>query len=327
MSNAVLVTGGAGYVGSHTCKLLHARGYHLVVLDNLSRGHRWAAKWGTFVEADLADKEAIKAVLLEHRISQVLHFAAYAYVAESVRQPRQYYRNNVANTLNLLEAMVEVESDTLIFSSTCATYGEPDQVPIPEDHPQRPINPYGRTKLAVERMLADFGDAYGLKHVSLRYFNAAGADPEGEIGEDHDPEPHLIPLVLDVAAGKRPHVAIFGTDYPTPDGTCVRDYVHVTDLAQAHVQALEYLAGGGENTAFNLGNGDGYSVREVIDSVHRVTGRPITAIEARRRWGDPARLVGSSERARKTLGWKPQFPELDAIVETAWGWVERSEEL
>ncbi|HSH70585.1 MAG TPA: UDP-glucose 4-epimerase GalE [Deferrisomatales bacterium] len=320
MSTPVLVTGGAGYVGSHACKLLHARGYHPVVFDNLSRGHRWAAQWGTFVEGDLGDKEAIKAVLLEHRISQVLHFAAYAYVAESVRQPRQYYRNNVANTLNLLEAMVEVESDTLIFSSSCATYGEPDTVPISEDHPQRPINPYGRTKLTVERMLADFGDAYGLKHVSLRYFNAAGADPAGEIGEDHDPEPHLIPLVLEVAARQRPHLAIFGTDYPTPDGTCVRDYVHVSDLAQAHVQALEYLAAGGGDTAFNLGNGDGYSVREVIDSAQRVTGRPIPVIEARRRWGDPARLVGSSERARVVLGWNPEFPELDAIVETAWKW-------
>ena len=240
-----------------------------------------------------------------------------------MRQPRQYYRNNVANTLNLLEAMVEVESDTLIFSSSCATYGEPDQIPIPEEHPQRPINPYGRTKLTVELMLADFGAAYGLKHVSLRYFNAAGADPDGEIGEVHDPEPHLIPLVLEVAAGQRPHLAIFGADYPTPDGTCVRDYVHVTDLAQAHVQALEYLAGGGESTAFNLGNGGGYSVREVIDSAHRVTGQPIPTIEARRRWGDPARLVGSSERAREVLGWKPEFPELDAMVETAWRWHQR----
>jgi UDP-glucose-4-epimerase GalE len=320
VSTPVLVTGGAGYVGSHTCKLLQARGYHPVVFDNLSRGHRWAAKWGTLVEGDLGDKEAIKAALLEHRISQVLHFAAYAYVAESVRQPRQYYRNNVANTLNLLEAMVEVESDTLIFSSSCATYGEPDVSPIPEDHPQRPINPYGRTKLAVEQMLADFGDAYGLKHVSLRYFNAAGADPDGEIGEDHDPEPHLVPLVLEVAAGTRPHLAVFGTDYPTPDGTCVRDYVHVADLAQAHVQALEYLAGGAESTAFNLGNGDGYSVREVIESARRVTGRPIPAIEARRRWGDPARLVGSSQRARAVLGWTPRHPELETVLETAWNW-------
>ncbi len=320
MPEAVLVAGGAGYIGSHTAKLLHLRGYHPVVVDSLVRGHRWAARWGTFVQADLADKETVKRVLVEHRIRAVMHFAAFAYVAESVRDPAAYYRNNVATTLALLEAMVEVESEFFIFSSTCATYGEPEVVPIPEHHPQRPINPYGRTKLAVEQMLADFETAYGLRHVNLRYFNAAGADPEGELGEAHDPETHLIPLVIEVALGQRPHIAIFGTDYPTPDGTCIRDYIHVTDLAEAHVLALEHLLEGGKSRSYNLGNGQGYSVREVIDTVRRVTGRPVPELEAGRRWGDPAVLVGSSERIRSELGWEPRFADLGTIVETAWRW-------
>jgi len=316
----VLVAGGAGYIGSHVAKLLARKGYHPVVLDNLVYGHRWAAKWGTFVEADLADKEAVKKVLLEHRIRAVLHFAAYAYVGESVRDPAKYYRNNVANTLSLLEVMTEVESEHLIFSSTCATYGEPERVPIPEDHPQNPINPYGRTKLVVELMLRDFETAHGLRHVNLRYFNAAGADPEGELGEDHDPETHLIPLVFDVALGKRPHVAVFGTDYPTPDGTCVRDYIHVTDLAEAHVLALEHLLQGGDSRSYNLGNGQGHSVQEVIEGARRLTGHPIPALEARRRWGDPAVLVGSAEKIRAELGWAPRHAGLEAILETAWRW-------
>ena len=320
MPEAVLVAGGAGYIGSHTAKLLHQRGYHPVVVDNLVRGHRWAARWGTFVQADLADKETVKRVLVEHRIRAVMHFAAFAYVAESVRDPAAYYRNNVATTLALLEAMVEVESEFFIFSSTCATYGEPEVVPIPEDHPQRPINPYGRTKLAVEQMLADFETAYGIRHVNLRYFNAAGADPDGEIGEAHDPETHLIPLVIEVALGQRPHIAIFGTDYPTPDGTCIRDYIHVTDLAEAHVLALEHLLDGGDSRSYNLGNGRGYSVREVIDTVRRITGRAVPELEAGRRWGDPAVLVGSSEKIRDELGWKPRFADLGTIVETAWRW-------
>ncbi len=320
MSESVLVAGGAGYIGSHASKRLAERGYHPVVLDNLSRGHRWAARWGTFVEADLADRDAVKQVLLEHRIRAVMHFAAYAYVGESVRSPAKYYRNNVANTLALLEAMVEVESDLFIFSSTCATYGEPERVPIPEDHPQNPINPYGRTKLVVEQMLSDLGAAYGVRHVNLRYFNAAGADPDGDLGEAHDPETHLIPLVLEVARGDRPHIAIFGTDYPTPDGTCVRDYIHVADLADAHVLALEHLLGGGESRSYNLGNGQGYSVREVIEGVGRLTGRPIPVLEARRRPGDPAVLVGSSDRIRTELGWAPRYAALDTILETAWRW-------
>jgi len=317
---SVLVAGGAGYIGSHAAKVLHQKGYHPVVLDNLVYGHRWAAKWGSFVQADLADREAVKAVLLEHRIRAVMHFAAYAYVGESVRDPAKYYRNNVANALSLLEAMVEVESDLFIFSSTCATYGEPLEIPIPESHPQNPINPYGRTKLVVEGMLRDFETAYGMRHVNLRYFNAAGADPEGEIGEDHDPETHLIPLVLEVARGRRPHIAVFGTDYPTPDGTCLRDYIHVTDLAEAHVLALEHLLGGGDSRCYNLGNGMGYSVRQVIDEARRLTGHPIRALEAKRRWGDPAVLVGSSEKIQQELGWKPRYAGLETILETAWRW-------
>jgi UDP-glucose-4-epimerase GalE len=320
VKETVLVVGGAGYIGSHATKLLAQRGYAPVVFDNLSCGHRWAARWGTFVEGDLADKEAVKEVLLAHDVRTVVHFAAYAYVGESVRDPGKYYRNNVANTLNLLEAMAEVGSDRFIFSSTCATYGEPREIPIPEEHPQAPINPYGTTKLVVEWMLRDFETAHGIRHVKLRYFNAAGADPEGEIGEDHDPETHLIPLVLEVAAGKRPHIAIFGTDYPTPDGTCIRDYIHVTDLAEAHVLALEHLLGGGASASYNLGNGTGYSVREVLEGARRLTGHPIPALEAKRRWGDPARLVGSSERIKADLGWNPRYAGLETILETAWKW-------
>jgi UDP-glucose-4-epimerase GalE len=320
MAEAVLVAGGAGYIGSHAAKLLHLKGYHPVVVDNLVYGHRWAARWGTFVEADLADKSAVKDVLLAHRIRAVMHFAAYAYVGESVRDPARYYRNNVANTLSLLEAMQEVESDLFLFSSTCATYGEPREIPIPETHPQDPINPYGRTKLVVEGMLRDFETAYGIRHVNLRYFNAAGADPEGDIGEDHDPETHLIPLVLEAALGRRPHIAVFGTDYPTPDGTCIRDYIHVTDLAEAHVLALEHLLAGGESRSYNLGNGAGYSVRQVVEEARRLTGHPIPTLEARRRWGDPAALVGSSDKIRRELGWAPRYDSLAAILETAWRW-------
>ncbi len=320
MAESVLVTGGAGYVGSHTAKLLHERGYHPVVLDNLSRGHRWAARWGTFVEGDVGDRERVRQVLLEHRIRAVLHFAADAYVAESVRLPARYYRNNVAATLALLETLVEVEAEFLIFSSSCATYGEPETLPIREEHLQAPVSPYGRSKLAGEWMLRDFEAAYGTRHVSLRYFNAAGADPEGELGEAHDPETHLIPLVLEVARGTRPHLAVFGSDYPTPDGTCVRDYVHVSDLAAAHVLALEHLLGGGASRAYNLGSDTGHSVREVVAAAGRVTGRPVATLEARRRWGDPATLVASSSRIRGELGWEPRYPDLDTILETAWRW-------
>lgn len=317
---SILVAGGAGYIGSHACKLLERQGYHPVVLDNLVRGHRWAAKWGTFVEADLADRQVVKQVLLAHRIRVVLHFAAYAYVGESVHEPGKYYRNNVANTLSLLEAMVEAGADRIIFSSTCATYGEPRSLPIVEEHPQDPINPYGRTKLVVEGMLRDFETGHGIRHVNLRYFNAAGADPDGEVGEDHDPETHLIPLVLDVAQGKRPHISMFGSDYPTRDGSCVRDYIHVVDLADAHLLAMDHLLSGGASRSFNLGNGLGHSVREVVETARRVTGRPIPLVEEPRRPGDPATLVGGSNRIRTELGWKPRYADLATIVETAWKW-------
>jgi UDP-glucose-4-epimerase GalE len=326
LPESVLVAGGAGYIGSHVAKLLHQQGYHPVVLDNLVCGHRRAAKWGTFVEADISDRQTVRQVLLEHRIRAVMHFAAHAYVGESVRDPAKYYRNNVANTLSLLEVMADVESEHFIFSSTCATYGEPREVPIPEGHPQNPINPYGQTKLVVEGMLRDFETAYAIRHVNLRYFNAAGADPDGEIGEDHDPETHLIPLVLDVALGRRPHIAIFGTDYPTPDGTCVRDYIHVTDLAEAHVLALEHLLADGESRSYNLGNGEGHSVRRVIEEASRITGQSIPVVEARRRWGDPAQLVGSSEKIKRELGWSPSYAGLDVILETAWRWHQRRAE-
>jgi UDP-glucose-4-epimerase GalE len=317
----VLVTGAAGYVGSHAVKGLLAAGHQVVALDNLSRGQRASVPVQVpFVEADVRDTERVLATLRMHAIDCVMHFAAFAYVGESVRDPARYYRNNVSNTLTLLEAMQEVGSDLFLFSSSCTTYGEPREIPIREDHPQNPINPYGRTKLVVEGMLRDFETAYGTRHVSLRYFNAAGADPEGDLGEDHDPETHLIPLVLDVALGKRPHIAVFGTDYPTPDGTCVRDYIHVSDLAEAHVLALEHLLAGGESRTYNLGNGQGYSVRQVIEEARRLTGHPIPALEARRRWGDPAALVGSADKIRAELGWQPKYADLPTILETAWGW-------
>ncbi len=320
LGKTVLVVGGAGYIGSHVVKMLHQRGYEPVVYDNLSRGNRSALKWGAFVEGELSDKELLKQTLLEHRILSVMHFAAFAYVGESVREPALYYRNNVADTLTLLEAMAEVGSENFIFSSSCATYGEPVELPITEDHPQNPINPYGRTKLMVEQMAADFESATGIRHVNLRYFNAAGADPDGELGEEHDPETHLIPIVMEVALGKRPHIAVFGDDYPTDDGTCVRDYIHVNDLAQAHVLALEYLLGGGASTSYNLGNGEGYSVNQVIEEVARISEAPIPIWNARRRPGDPARLIGSSARIRAELGWEPKYPELSKIIETAWNY-------
>lgn len=324
MKATVLVVGGAGYIGSHASKALKKAGYEVVVLDNLSRGWADFAKWGELIKVDLADRAALDALFKSRRIDAVMHFAAFAYVGESVVSPAPYYRNNIANALNLLEAMVAANCKKIVFSSTCATYGEPVELPITETHPQNPINPYGFTKLAVERMLADFDAAYGLKAIPLRYFNAAGADPDGEVGERHDPETHLVPLVIDAALGKRGEVAVFGEDYPTPDGTCVRDYIHVSDLADAHVLALEKLLAGAESRAYNLGNGAGISVREVIDEVERVGGRKVPWRMAPRREGDPAILVGSADRARTELGWKPQFPGLSGIVETAWKWHLRS---
>lgn len=322
---AVLVCGGAGYIGSHVNKQLNKEGYETVVFDNLVYGHREAVKWGHFVQGDLENIDEIEAVFQKYKVDAVFHFAAYAYVGESVENPEKYYYNNVSNTLNLLQAMKKYGCNKIIFSSTCATYGEPEQVPITEDMTQNPINPYGASKLMVERIFEDYSKAYGLKFVVLRYFNAAGADPEGEIGESHTPETHLIPLVLDAASGKRQDIKIFGTDYDTPDGSCIRDYIHVYDLATAHLSALHYLEDGKESDFFNLGNTLGTSVLEVVKSVKKVTGREFTVTMADRRAGDPAKLVGSSQKAQKVLGWKPIYGEIDAIVEHAWKWHEKAE--
>jgi UDP-glucose 4-epimerase len=319
----ILVTGGAGYIGSHAVLALKQAGYDVIVLDNLVYGHRDIVEQVLQVElivGDTADRTLLDQLFADHDIAAVMHFAAYAYVGESVNHPAKYYRNNVTGTLTLLEAMLAAEVKHFVFSSTCASYGVPKTNPIPEDHPQNPINPYGMSKLMVEQILDDFDQAYDLKSVRFRYFNACGADPEGRLGEDHSPETHLIPLVLLTALGKRDSISIFGTDYPTPDGTCVRDYIHVTDLAQAHVQGLEYLLKGGDTNIFNLGNGNGFSVREVIEVARQVTQREIKAIECDRRPGDPPALVGSSEKARTLLGWNPQYADLQDIIRHAWNW-------
>jgi UDP-arabinose 4-epimerase len=319
----ILVTGGAGYIGSHACKALAKAGYTPIAYDNLVYGHEWAVKWGPLEIGDIADRNRLDAVIKQYQPEAVMHFAAYAYVGESVQDPGRYYRNNVAGTLTLLEAMRDHGIDKLIFSSTCATYGIPEQVPITEDHPQRPINPYGMSKLMIEQILRDFDHAHGIRSISLRYFNAAGADPEGEIGEAHDPETHLIPLVLDTASGKCSAITIFGDDYDTPDGTCVRDYIHVTDLADAHVLALKSLEDNSGTTAYNLGNGEGFSVREVIAITEEVTSQPVTVKLGSRREGDPALLVGSSGRALIGLKWKPKYSSLKTIIETAWAWNQK----
>ena len=321
---AILICGGAGYIGSHINKQLHKEGYETIVLDNLIYGHKEAVKWGTFIKGDLANIDEIEAVFEKYPIEAVYHFAAFAYVGESVSEPEKYYYNNVVNTLNLLQVMRKHGCNKIIFSSTCATYGEPEKVPITEDMPQNPINPYGMTKLTVERIFKDYRKAYGLQFAVLRYFNAAGADPDGELGESHTPETHLIPLVLDAASGKRADIKVFGTDYDTPDGSCIRDYIHVTDLADAHVRALRYLEAGGEGDLFNLGNTIGTSVLEVVESVKRVTGRKFTVTFSDRRPGDPAKLVGSSEKARRVLGWEPKYGAIDMIVSHAWNWHEHA---
>ena len=317
---AILVCGGAGYIGSHINKELHKENYDTIVFDNLVYGHREAVKWGTFIQGDLENPEEIERVFQANQIDAVFHFAAYAYVGESVENPEKYYFNNVVNTLNLLHIMLRHGCKKIIFSSTCATYGESESMLITEDMPQNPINPYGATKLTVERIFKDYQRAYGLQFVVLRYFNAAGADPESEIGESHNPETHIIPLVLDAASGKRTDIKVFGTDYDTPDGSCVRDYIHVTDLASAHLSALHYLENGGESDFFNLGNEKGTSVLEVIDAVKRVTGKNFQVVLADRRAGDPSKLVGGSEKAHKILGWKPQYEEIDTIIRHAWLW-------
>ncbi len=318
----ILVCGGAGYVGSHVNKELHGAGYETIVFDNLVYGHREAVKWGTLVEGDLANLHDIEKIFQKYQIDAVFHFAAFAYVGESVVEPEKYYENNVVNTLNLLKVMKRYGCDKIIFSSTCATYGEPECVPITEDMPQNPINPYGASKLMVERILKDYHKAYGLNYIVLRYFNAAGADPDGEIGESHDPETHLIPLVLDAAGGSSPYIKVFGEDYDTEDGSCIRDYIHVKDLAVAHLLALYHLENGKESGCFNLGNEKGTSVFEVIESAKKITGHKIAVVPEGRRTGDPAKLVGSSERARNSLGWQPVYADIDEIVKHAWYWHE-----
>ena len=316
----VLITGGAGYVGSHCAKAFAAAGWKTVVLDNLSRGWRDAVRWGPLVEADIADEVAVRTALEQYRPDVVAHFAAYAYVGESVSDPALYYRNNTAGTLGLLEAMRAAGSPALLFSSTCASYGVPEYVPIDEAHPQRPINAYGASKQMVERALQDYDRAYGLHSVCLRYFNAAGAHPSAEIGEQHDPETHLIPLLLQVASGKRETAHIFGRDYDTPDGTCIRDYVHVVDLCHAHVAALRFLDDQARSGAFNLGNGSGFSVLEVVAAAEKVTGRKLNLIDSPRRHGDPARLVADASLARRVLEWSPQYADIETIVQHAWRW-------
>ncbi len=322
----ILVTGGAGYIGSHAVKQLERAGYTVIILDNLVYGHREIVERNfkaRLIVGELEDRALLERLFSEQAIAAVLHFAAYAYVGESVTNPAKYYQNNVVGTLSLLNAMVSAGVNHIVFSSTCATYGVPHEVPITEDHPQNPINPYGATKLMVERILQDYDKAYGLKSVIFRYFNAAGADPDGQLGEDHEPETHLIPLTLQTALGLRPYISIFGTDYPTPDGTCIRDYIHVTDLADAHVRGLEYLLAGGESDRFNLGNGNGFSVQQVIDVACKITNREIPMKKEDRRPGDPPVLIGSAEKARKILDWTPTHSALETIIQDAWQWHQR----
>lgn len=315
-----LITGGAGYIGSHVNKLLSESGYDTIVYDNLSGGHREVVKWGRFVEGDIGDGETLGKVIRENGVTAVFHFASYLDVTESVTDPAKYYQNNVINTFGLLEAMRGSGCDTIIFSSTCATYGEPREMPINEATPQKPINPYGMTKLVIERMFQDYAAAYRLKYVVLRYFNAAGADPAGEIGEWHTPEPHIIPRLLDVTCGRAGLFKIFGADYPTRDGTCVRDYIHVSDLADAHLLAIEYLHRGNPSDFFNLGNASGTSNLEIVDSVRRVTGMDIAVEITARRPGDPPVLVGDSRKANRVLGWQPRYTDIDTIIRHAWNW-------
>jgi UDP-glucose-4-epimerase GalE len=319
--NRILVTGGAGYIGSHTAKALASSGYEPVIVDDFSTGHRGAAKWGKLVEGRIDNVDFISHILKENKITAVIHFAASLLVGESMKQPQKYFWNNVVNTLKLMDAMLEAGVKHIVFSSSAAVYGTPDKVPIPEEHALRPINPYGETKLMMERMLHWYGSAYGFRSVALRYFNAAGADPQGEIGEGHEPETHLVPLIVQATLGQRQFLEVYGTDYPTPDGTAIRDYIHVSDLADAHVLALRHLMDGGESTVMNLGTGKGYSVREVMTAVERCAGgRKIPFRDAPRRPGDPPSLIADASRAGSVLGWRPKLSELDTIVQTAWKW-------
>ncbi len=318
---AILVTGGAGYIGSIVVEDLQLKGENVVVLDNLVYGHRQAIGENTvFYEGDIGDGDLIRKILSEHEIEACMHFSAFTYVGESVEKPKIYYQNNVAQTLKLLDVLIENNVKKFVFSSTAAVFGEPQKIPIDETHPQNPTNPYGWSKFMVERALADYDTAYDLKFVALRYFNACGASDA--CGEDHNPETHLIPLVLFAAQGKRDSIAIFGDDYPTPDGTAIRDYIHISDLSQAHLLALKHLRNGGASEFINLGNGGGYSVKEVIEAAGKITGKEIKATVAPRRAGDPSRLVADAKKAREILGWNPQYPEIEKIIESAWAWHE-----
>jgi UDP-glucose-4-epimerase GalE len=318
--NNILVTGGAGYIGSHAVKALVRNGLQPVVLDNLVAGNRSAAKWGHLIEGDISDEALIRQVIARYQIRAVIHFAGSAYIGESMQNPRKYFRNNVTKSLQFLDAILDGGVQQIVFSSTCATYGIPKYLPIDENHPQLPVNPYGESKLFIEKTLKWYGQTHGIRSVLLRYFNAAGADPDGEVGESHKPETHLIPNTIRAALGFTPGITVFGTDFPTPDGTPVRDYVHVTDLADAHVRALSYLEAGGQTAAFNLGTGTGYSVRDVIRSVERIAGHGVCVVEEARRPGDPAALIASADEAKRVLGWNANFRSLDEIVATAWQW-------
>ena len=320
---AILVTGGAGYIGSHCVAQLFKKGLDPIVIDNLSTGHEWSVGRARFYRGDLLDRSFVKGVFEQEKIQAVIHFAAFSQVGESMNNPYKYFRNNIQGSLNLLETMQEYNVKFIVFSSTAATYGEPEKTPICEDDPKIPTNPYGESKLCVEKILRWYHDRYDIRYCALRYFNVAGAMPDGSIGEAHDPETHLIPIVLQAAAGQRKEISIFGTDYPTPDGTCIRDYVHVLDLIDGHLLALNYLQKGGQSTAFNLGIGKGFSVREIVESARKVTGREISAVEAPRRAGDPAVLIASGDKARKVLGWSPKYEEVEPIIADAWNWHKR----
>jgi UDP-arabinose 4-epimerase len=324
MSETILVTGGAGYIGSHTCKALAHAGFTPVVYDNLIHGHEWAAKWGPIEKGDCSDRQRIDMVMAKYQPIAVIHFAAFAYIGESVAEPAKYYRNNVAGTLTVLEAMGANKIASIVFSSSCATYGIPQSIPISEQAPQNPINPYGRTKLMSEQILADFSAAYGIHYAALRYFNASGADPESEIGEAHDPETHLIPRILMAASRKIPRVEVFGTDYDTPDGTCIRDYVHVHDLASGHIHALNYIEREKANLLCNIGTGQGVSVREIITAAEEVTGAKIPLFFGPRRPGDPPALVCDPAKAMRLLGWRPQYPDVKTHIEHAWKWMQKN---
>jgi UDP-glucose 4-epimerase len=316
----ILVTGGAGYIGSHMAQMLVERGYETIVLDDLSTGSKDAVLDAKLIEGNFGDKNLLAKLFKKYKFAAVMHFAAFIQVEESTQNPAKYYHNNVVNTLNLLDAMREHKLNKIIFSSSAAVYGEPEYIPIDEKHPQNPVNPYGYSKLIGERILRDYEQAYGLRSISLRYFNAAGADPAGRLGPKHEPVTHLIPLVLQAASGRRPDIKVYGSDYDTRDGTCVRDYIHIIDLCEAHLLALNKLLQGGKTNAYNLGNGEGYSVLEVINAAKKITGKPIVMVMADRRAGDPAKLVADAQRARQELGWQPKFPELATIIEHAWLW-------